>query len=82
MAEESFACEVLEVGTQADSGKIAIKLLEVGGRGGWKEWCYAADSMRREILATGLTALSIRARVAVFMNMDDKVIKRINVLRP
>ncbi len=64
-----FTCRVSRVGP-ADDGKVYVWLAEVGGK--FDHWFYALDSIKREILSTALTALSVGLLVDVALESTDQ----------
>jgi hypothetical protein len=64
-----FTCEVTWVGL-AEIGKIWIRLREVGGR--FERWYSPVSIVRKEMLATALTAITTGFRVSAALPTTDE----------
>src|SRR5687767_8294725 len=63
-----FHCRVDATGP-AEDGTIFIHLTEVNNA--FSNWYYAVPTMKREMLATALTAYSLGQRVALYVTSTD-----------
>jgi hypothetical protein len=75
-----FSCNVTMTGP-GENGNIFVRLREVNGR--FDTWFLAAASVRKEILATALTAISASLRVSVYLTTTDQygTVNRLFVVR-
>jgi hypothetical protein len=64
-----FRCRVMKAGP-ADDSKIYIRLAEK--QGAWERWFSALEAFEKEMLATGLTAISTGNEVDVQLETIDE----------
>jgi hypothetical protein len=75
-----FSCNVNMTGP-GENGDIFVHLREVNGR--FDTWYLAAASVKKEILATALTAISASLQVSVYVTTTDQygTLNRLFVVR-
>jgi hypothetical protein len=75
-----FSCNVTMTGP-GENGDIFVHLREVNGR--FDTWFLAAASVKKEILATALTAISASLRVSAYLTTTDQygTVNRLFVVR-
>jgi hypothetical protein len=75
-----FSCNVNMTGP-GENGNIYVHLREVSGR--FDEWYVAAAAVKKEILATALTAISASLQVSCYLTTTDQygTINRLFVAR-
>jgi hypothetical protein len=66
-----FSCRVERAGA-ADDGRIYLSLTDLGVPPKFGYWFYAIDAMKREMLATALTAISTGLAVEVALESTDE----------
>jgi hypothetical protein len=64
-----FNCNVTMAGP-AETGEIWIRLREVGGQ--WERWYSPVSLVRKEMLATALTAIAMGVPVAAGLTTTDE----------
>jgi len=64
-----FSCTVNMAGP-SENGSISVHLREVNGQ--FNKWFVAAAAVKKEILATALTAISASLKVSVYVTTTDE----------
>lgn len=64
-----FSCNVNMTGP-GENGDIYVHLREVGGR--FDQWYVAASAVKKEMLATALTAISASLQVSCYLTTTDQ----------
>jgi hypothetical protein len=75
-----FTCDVTWVGP-AETGDIWIRLREVGGQ--FERWYSPVSQVKKEMLATALTAITTGFRVSAALSTTDEwgPIERLYIMR-
>ncbi len=79
--ERWAVCRVLEAGAQENPDEVAMLLEVVSGDATSAGWRYARGRNAGAVLASALTAMSMRSTVSVRLSANDEI-ERFNVRRP